>query len=111
MNKDNTVSEPNVIEGTYLPPNTYHWMIDRAYGACADEKLPIHGPSDCDINEAFGPTAERFIIKDDDGNIYYGGLIQGSDYQGFEPLDDYGQPNAGATEIHYINADGSWEQL
>ena len=51
------------------------------------------------------------VEKDDDGNVYYGGLIQGADYQGFEPLDDYGQPNAGATEIHYINADGSWEQL
>ena len=89
----------------------YHWMIDRAYGACADEKLPIHGPRDCDVDEAFGPTAERFIMKDDDGNLYYGGLIQGADYQGFEPLDDYGQPNAGATEIHYITADGNWEQL
>jgi hypothetical protein len=50
-------------------------------------------------------------MMDDDGNIYYGGLIQGADYQGFEPLDDFGAPNAGATEIHYINADGGWEQL
>ncbi|MAH50955.1 hypothetical protein CMI37_34380, partial [Candidatus Pacearchaeota archaeon] len=97
MNKDNryetTPHGTQIVEGDYLPPNTYHWMIDRAYGACADEKLPIHGPRDCDVDEVFGPAANRFIIKDDDGNVYYGGLIQGADYHGFEPLDDYGQPN------------------
>ena len=103
MNTDDTSPQPDT--------NAYHWMIDRAYGACSDEKLPVHGPRDCNVNEAFGPTAERFIMMDDDGNIYYGGLIQGTDYQGFEPLDDFGTPNAGATEIHYINADGGWEQL
>ena len=92
-------------------PNTYHWMVDRAYGPCSNEKLPVHGPGDCDVDEAFGPNSERFLMMDDDGEIYYGGLIQGTDYQGFEPLDDFGMPNAGCTEIHYINADGGWDQL
>ena len=92
-------------------PNTYHWMVDKAYGPCSNEKLPVHGPGDCDADEAFGPNAERFHMMDDDGEIYYGGLIQGTDYLGFEPLDDFGMPNAGCTEIHYINADGEWEQL
>ncbi len=111
MNTDDTSSQPRIVEGSYLPPNNYHWMIDGAYGTCSNESLPIHGPSDCDADEAFGPSAKRFLMMDDDGEIYYGGLIQGTDYQGFEPLDDYGTPNAGASEIRYINANGDWEKL
>ncbi len=111
MNTDDTTSQPRIVEGSYLPPNNYHWMIDGAYGTCSNESLPIHGPSDCDADEAFGPSAKRFLMMDDDGEIYYGGLIQGTDYQGFEPLDDYGTPNAGASEIRYINANGDWEKL
>ena len=112
MNTDDTSLQPRIVEGrSYLPSNNYHWMIDRAYGVCQDEKLPVHGPSDCNVDEAFGPTAKRFLMMDDDGNIFYGGLIQGTGYLGFEPLDDFGAPNDGCTEIHYINADGGWEQL
>jgi|TARA_R100001530_G_scaffold110783_3_gene78010 hypothetical protein len=42
---------------------------------------------------------------DDDGVLYYAGLIWG-DYDGFEPLDDFGMPNAGCTEIQLRGADG-----
>ena len=111
MNKDDTTSQPRIVEGSYLPPNAYHWMIDRAYGPCRSEKLPIHGPNDCDVDEAFGANAERFLMMDGDGEIYYGGLIQGADYLGFEPLDDFGAPNDGCTEIHYMTPDGGWEEL
>ena len=37
-------------------------------------------------------------MYDDDDNCYYEGMIYG-DYYGFEPLDDYGMPNAGCTYI------------
>jgi hypothetical protein len=39
-------------------------------------------------------------MKDDDGITYYEGEIYG-DYDGFEPLDDFGTPNAGAVSIWY----------
>ena len=48
-------------------------------------------------------------MKDDDGNLYYEGLIFG-DYMGFEPLDEFGMPNAGCTIIEY-NIKGKWERL
>lgn len=40
-----------------------------------------------------------FTLHDDDGALYYTGRsLQNST---FDPLDDYGQPNAGCTEIRY----------
>ena len=44
----------------------------------------------------------RFRMSDDDGEIYYYGYIVG-DYEGFEPLDDFGLPNAGCAHIEYKN--------
>jgi len=41
-----------------------------------------------------------FQMFDDDMNLYYEGKIIG-DYDGFEPLDDFGMPNAGCTLIWY----------
>jgi hypothetical protein len=58
---------------------------------------------------------EWFKIYDDDGELYYTGArigLQGPTEYGFEPLDDYGTPNAGATEIHYLDpTTGKWDQL
>jgi hypothetical protein len=60
---------------------------------------------------------EKFRMLDDDGEVYYEGRIVGGDYMGFEPLDDFGMPNAGCTEIQYqsdpeINHTGKrWETL
>jgi hypothetical protein len=49
-------------------------------------------------------------MYDDDGKLYYAGTIWG-DYDGFEPLDDFGMPNAGCTSIEYKNDAGTWEVL
>jgi len=40
----------------------------------------------------------KFQMFDDDMNLYYEGKIIGN-YSGFEPLDDFGMPNAGCTSI------------
>lgn len=45
-------------------------------------------------------------MKDGDGNIVYRGRITGR-YDGFEPLYDFGIPNAGCTEIWYFE-NGKW---
>lgn len=57
------------------------------------------------------PTGEPFRLYDDDGNLYYKGHIAG-DYAGFEPLDDFGMPNAGCAYIQYRNpSTKEWETL
>lgn len=48
-----------------------------------------------------------FRMYDDDGEFYYAGLMMGDDLQLFEPLDDYGTPNAGATRID-VYEKGRW---
>lgn len=61
------------------------------------------------------PQARRFRMKDDDGELYYEGVMvvtpEDGDEAEFRPLDDFGMPNAGATIIEYQNADGNWEPL
>lgn len=52
---------------------------------------------------------ERFRIKDDDGAVYYSGMIWG-DYGGFEPLDGLGAPSAGCTSIEFYGKTG-WAAL
>jgi hypothetical protein len=46
---------------------------------------------------------------DDDNILYYEGRILGN-YRGFEPLDDYGMPNAGCTKIKYRQG-RSWVEI
>ena len=72
----------------------YYWII--AVDNVSDGK---------DLGEAGGDpramaseTSSRFEMFDDDGEHYYSGRIWG-DFQGFEPMDDFGGPNAGCTMI------------
>jgi len=45
----------------------------------------------------------RFRMYDDDGEMYYEGIATPDDGEdGFAPLDDFGTPNAGCTEIRYL---------
>lgn len=50
----------------------------------------------------------RFKMYDDDNELYYEGRAINCD---FEPLDDYGTPNAGATSIWYAGKNGKFEQI
>ena len=64
-----------------------------------------------------GESVRKFKIYDDDGELYYTGLYIGPDDgdlgdDAFGPLDDFGMPNAGATEIRYLNREtGEYETL
>jgi hypothetical protein len=64
-----------------------------------------------------GYRVRKFKIYDDDGELYYTGLYVGPDgadlgEDAFGPLDDFGTPNAGATEIRYYNrTSGEYEAL
>lgn len=55
------------------------------------------------------PTAKRFRMSDDDGTLYYEGVIAGA-FEGFEPLDDFGTADAGCVRIAYFE-DGQWVTL
>lgn len=101
--------------------STYAWIIDTDHLAepDADGKLPepgslcdnaatVSGPSGAPGNLLASLAAGggiTFRIRDDDGELYYTGRfvpVELSDgEEGFGPLDDFGIPNAGATEIEY----------
>lgn len=91
----------------------YAWTITRQNNAIFDpgELLGTIGPSDAadDIDWHTVP-ASSFMLYDDDGEFYCEGLITG-DYNGFEPLDDFGYGGLGATEIRYRTPSGNWEVL
>lgn len=76
----------------------YRWTITRDHLADGPEGSDVgtSGPRNCD--DSLNTNPGRFVMKDDDGETYYQGMIYG-DYDGFEPLDEFGEPNAGCTEI------------
>lgn len=99
--------------------STYAWRIDKDYipeDDCPEGYNPnapgVTGPRDApanlliDLDAGFG---EKFRLYDDDGELYYAGRIVG-DYDGFEPLDDFGEPNAGAVDIRYRKG-GGWGSI
>ena len=72
------------------------------------------GPSGTILDKGTIVTmGKKFRLKDDDGEIYYEGMIFESDMTettGFEPLDEFGMPNAGCTSIEYLE-NGKWVPL
>lgn len=101
-----------------MSKSKYGWVITKDNLTKEDQKVGIDLPSDKGISgprnstytEAECRKGAKFRMLDDDGEIYYYGYIVG-DYSGFEPLDDFGTPNAGCTEIQYKDAQGEWEGL
>ena len=86
----------------------YYWKITGAKLALGlVSEIGTVGPYNAD--ETITENKGRFRMKDGDHTIYYHGEIYG-DYDGFEPLDDFGMPNAGCTSIEY-NEKGEWKQL
>lgn len=92
----------------------YGWMIiwgNPDIGLESD--VSTMGPTDIDqAKQDFLIAGQGTVFQmfDDDGEHYYLGRIIG-DYDGFEPLDDFGMPNAGCTIIKYKNDTGNWIQL
>lgn len=79
----------------------YRWVIteDLIDGGKA---LGLQGPEN--LNVDLTGNRDTFELYDDDGILYARGSIYG-DYDGFEPLDDYGTPGWGCTGIKY---GGKW---
>jgi len=92
----------------------YGWIITRDMLYEEDPKskseVGITGPHGVILDEEIiKEKGQKFIMKDDDGNIYYEGYVLGQ-YSGFEPLDDFGTPNSGCTSIWYLENE-VWVEL
>ena len=98
-------------------PSMYGWIIDTDHlaetgedgGRDDSETVGPHDIPDALEERLENGEGERFKMYDDDEVLYYTGRIVGR-YTGFEPLEDFGEPNAGATTIHYFSR-GKWRQL
>lgn len=89
----------------------YGWLIyesyieDNSFGRATP--VEVFGPSGIsdENNESLeAGKGQGFELYDDDGNLYYKGRLIG-EFEGLEPLDDYGMPNAGCTAI---KVNGEW---
>jgi len=76
----------------------YRWLITA--DLICNEAVGVRGPSSTGADENITANPADFVMKDGDGETCYRGRIWG-DYSGFEPLDDYGEPNAGCCRIFY----------
>lgn len=82
----------------------YAWIIEKDHlDVGVPTSVGVKGPRDADPDLvtllSFGEGA-LFRLYDDDDELYFEGHIIG-DFDGFEPLEDYGMPAAGCTGIKY----------
>jgi hypothetical protein len=104
-------------QGEPVTPN-YAWIIDDDY--IEETDAGTMGPAGlsaqqfADLKQGLG---HGFRMYDDDGELYYAGRIIFADWaygddlpeEAFGPLNDFGAPNAGATEIRYARL--NWQAL
>ena len=98
--------------------SNYGWIItvDHTEDNNEDRIAPVIGPfgvSDCMMRDLVNGAGLDFRMYDGDGELYYEGRWIGpvdSELM-FGPLDDFGMPNTGCTEIRYKNAEGEFEIL
>lgn len=83
----------------------YNWIIEKDYIGTKAKGRNNFSISQIDNKE----NESDFRMYDDDGILYYAGKIWG-DFEGFEPLDDFGEGYAGCTEIKY-KVKNQWETL
>lgn len=91
------------------------WIV--TFDHLENSDVSIVGPRgiDADIRSSLEAGAgEDFRMYDDDGELYYAGrflaLTDAHPESQFSPLDDYGMPNAGCTEIRYKSG-AEWKTL
>lgn len=96
----------NNAKGMTGPRNVDPSLVARLDAAIGMGRKQYY--AQCSYANVATPLVEWFKIYDDDNEIYYTGVRTGEAEEfgsedGFEPLDDFGTPNAGATEIRYFN--------
>lgn len=80
----------------------YGWRITKVNPEFLEqEEVNTVGPATLSAeleHELFAGYGQEFKMYDDDDIWYYTGMIVG-EFEGTEPLDDFGTPNAGCTRI------------
>jgi hypothetical protein len=87
------------------------WVITKDH--LGDGAEGTIGPSITTLTaEEIKAKGVHFKMYDDDNELYYEGYCIFRDgEEGFYPLEDFGEPNAGCTGIKYRNKDGTYEWL
>lgn len=89
-------------------PANHAWIIDK--DLIDGKAVNLTGPRDAHPDfaaklKADPKAGKKFKMYDDDGELYYEGrILYADDADGdveFRPLDDFGMPGAGCTEIRY----------
>jgi|APSaa5957512576_1039674.scaffolds.fasta_scaffold00033_6 hypothetical protein len=84
----------------------YAWIITESHLESLKDELGTLGPGGAVYSEEeITEFGRKFEMYDDDDILYYTGYICG-EYDGFEPLDDFGMPNAGCTSIKLDSGHG-----
>ena len=102
MTNKNIAKELVKIAKKLVARPAYGWIIDKDVLGLGDRGAM--GPRNIDrdiVKRLKKREGDKFEMFDSDGELVYVGRIIGEDYEGFEPLDDFGEPNAGATMIRY----------
>jgi hypothetical protein len=92
------------------------WLITKDH-ICNGTDEGTLGPCDATLTAdeiRNHPKRVHFKMYDDDGELYYEGYnveSDESDDPGFEPLDHFGMPNAGCTELRLRSKSGTYETL
>ena len=86
-------------------PAPYGWLITVDHLADDDErgdagKCGPHNVTDAVLAELRSGKGYVFTLHDDDGEKTYSGRIMG-EFEGHEPLDDFGAGWAGCTQVKY----------
>lgn len=94
------------------------WRVTKSYIEDTPKNDKDFGsdPIEVDVQSCdYEPECEKdlttqFRMYDDDGMLYYEG--KADEDASFEPLDDFGMPNAGCTYIKYYNDNtNEWETV
>ena len=93
---------------------TYGWIItiDKiSLGADVGLTGP-HNLSDDILERLQKGEGHAYRVRDDDDEVYHHGRFIGdpNSYDAFGPLNDFGRPGFGATDIQYFE-DGKWVTL
>lgn len=100
----------------------YGWIIDKDFNPDPDARpgtnsnaVGVMGPSSISkehVEQLRHGEGHKFRMEDDDGNVCYEGRFVGEPgtEEAFGPLDDFGTPNAGCTNIYYW-VDNQWSLL
>lgn len=88
-----------------------HIDSNKAVGVCGGASI---SQEQFDLlREGQSQDITLFRLYDDDDILYYEGrMVIGDEGNGFEPLDDFGEPNAGCTRVDLFNdVKREWELL